>query len=300
MSSAPIRGYIEITTGCIIYGMVGVFLVLINGMGTLPIIFYKLLIGAAFLLAYLYFTGKMDMVKIKGKRKHLLLLGVFKLMTIYFYFTCILYSGLSIAILLLYTAPMYVTVISPFVLKENPTRLGIVGLFMSMIGIVLIVDPSKIIGLGFENLHFVGLFSGILSGMSFSFLIMTARYLRDEYTGFAQFFWATIFCIVVLLPFAADVSISTLRDNFWILLFFGVVNTSISGVLYFNGLSKVKTHTASILAMLEPVSGIIFDYALLHSVILAGTVAGCVFIIAGALLAVMDNISFRKHPEFVP
>ncbi|NPE30418.1 EamA/RhaT family transporter, partial [Methanococcoides sp. SA1] len=45
MASASVKGYVEITTGCIIYGMVGVFLVLINDMGTLPIIFYKLLIG---------------------------------------------------------------------------------------------------------------------------------------------------------------------------------------------------------------------------------------------------------------
>jgi len=298
MASASVKGYFEITTGCIIYGMVGVFLILINDMGTLPIIFYKLLIGVIFLAGYVYLTGKMDLIRIKGKRKQLLLLGIFKLLTIYFYFTCILYSGLSIAILLLYTAPMYVTVFSPFVLKEMPTRLGIVGLFLSMAGIVLIVDPSNLVGLGLGDMHFIGLISGILSGISFSFLIMTARYLRDEYSGFAQFFWATIFCVIVLLPFASDVTVPVLKGNFMILLLFGVVNTSISGVLYFSGLSKVRTQTASILAMLEPVSGIFFDYALLHSAIFAETLIGCVFIIAGALLAVMENMSFRKHPEF--
>ncbi|WP_048193282.1 DMT family transporter [Methanococcoides methylutens] len=298
MGSAPIRGYLEITSGCIIYGMVGVFLAFIHDMGTLPIIFYKLLIGIVFMLCYLYFTGKTGILRLGGKRRHLMLLGVFKLMTISFYFTCIIYSGLSIAILLLYTAPMYVTLLSPIVLKEKLTRSGLVGLVLSMIGIFLIVDPATFIRSGIGDIHFIGILAGILSGISFSCIIMTARYVRDEYSGFSQFFWATAFCVVVLIPFAPTVSIPILRENFLMLLLFGLVNTSISGVLYFNGLSRVRTQAASILAMLEPVSGIFFDYTILHNAIFAETVVGCMFIIAGALLAVTEHISFGKYLEF--
>ncbi|WP_135613072.1 DMT family transporter [Methanococcoides sp. AM1] len=298
MGSAPIRGYLEITSGCIIYGMVGVFLAFIHDMGTLPIIFYKLLIGIVFMLGYLYLTGKTSILRLGGKRRHLLLLGVFKLMTISFYFTCIIYSGLSIAILLLYTAPMYVTLLSPIVLKEKLTRSGLAGLVLSMIGIFLIVDPATFIRSGVGDIHFIGILAGILSGISFSCIIMTARYVRDEYSGFSQFFWATAFCVVVLIPFAPTVSIPILRDNFLMLLLFGLVNTSISGVLYFNGLSRVRTQAASILAMLEPVSGIFFDYTILHNAIFAETIVGCMFIIAGALLAVTEHISFGKYLEF--
>ncbi|WP_135606343.1 DMT family transporter [Methanococcoides sp. NM1] len=298
MGSAPIRGYLEITSGCIIYGMVGVFLAFIHDMGTLPIIFYKLLIGIVFMLGYLYLTGKTGILRLGGKRRHLLLLGVFKLMAISFYFTCIIYSGLSIAILLLYTAPMYVTILSPIVLKEKLTRIGLVGLVLSMIGIFLIVDPATFIRSGMGNLHFIGIVAGILSGISFSCIIMTARYVRDEYSGFSQFFWATVFCVVVLVPFAPTVSVPVLRENFLMLLLFGLVNTSISGVLYFNGLSRVRTQAASILAMLEPVSGIFFDYTILHNAIFAETIVGCMFIIVGALLAVTEHISFGRYLEF--
>ncbi|AKB84671.1 DMT family transporter [Methanococcoides methylutens] len=298
MGSAPVKGYMEITAGCIIYGMVGVFLAFIHDMGTLPIIFYKLLIGIFFMLAYLYLRGDLGILRLGGKRRHLLLLGIFKLMTISFYFTCIIYSGLSIAILLLYTAPMYVTILSPIVLGEKVTRSGLVGLVLSMIGIILIVDPATLVRSGIDDIHFIGMAAGILSGISFSFIIMTARYVRDEYSGFSQFFWATVFCVVVLVPFAPTVSIPVLRENFLMLLLFGLVNTSISGVLYFNGLSRVRTQAASILAMLEPVSGIFFDYTILHSAIFAETIVGCVFIIGGALLAVSEHLSFGKYLKF--
>ncbi|WP_269849612.1 DMT family transporter [Methanosarcina horonobensis] len=118
---------------------------------------------------------------------------------------------------------------------------------------------------------------------------MTSRYLRDEYSGLEQLFLSTGVTLVILFPFMLQVSSSALLENLPVLLFLGIMITSIGSILYFTGLEHVKAQNASVISLLEPVSAIFFAYLILNDPVSTGTLIGCVLILASSLLMSLEE-----------
>jgi len=290
MNPGSKKPYIELVTGSILFGLLGVFVDYLQDVPTGPMIFYKQLFGVLSLLAFMMLTGKLSQIIPRKKKRYLLLLGFINTTTLFTYFVCIKYTSFSVAILMLYTAPMYVTLLSPLILKEKITHKGIVALVMSFIGLLFIVDMSGIsTGLTTGNGYIIGIVAGILSGFSFGSEIVTIRYIKDDYSSVAQLFWYTLIGVILLLPFAGGVPKPVFADNLNLLILFGVVNTAMAALLYVSGISQIEAQKGSILALLEPVSGIFFDFTILHTPLLANTIIGCIFILLGAYIAVMEK-----------
>ncbi|WP_321428592.1 DMT family transporter [uncultured Methanolobus sp.] len=128
-----------------------------------------------------------------------------------------------------------------------------------------------------------------MSGFFFGTEIVIIRYIRDDYSSVAQLFWYSLIGVFLLLPFSGGVSETVLMANMPVLIIFGVVNTAIAALLYVSGISRIEAQKGSILALLEPVSGIFFDVTILHTPLLMDTAIGCVFILFGAYIAVMEK-----------
>ncbi|WP_292471403.1 DMT family transporter [Methanolobus sp.] len=290
MNPASKKPYIELVTGSVMFGLLGVFVDYLQDVPTGSMIFYKQLFGVLSLLVFIILTGKLSQIIPRKKKRYLLLLGFINTTTLFTYFVCIKYTSFSVAILMLYTAPMYVTLLSPPILKEKITRKGIMALVMSFIGLLFIVDISGIsTGFTTGNRYIIGIAAGVLSGFSFGSEIVTIRYIKDDYSSVAQLFWYTLIGVVLLLPFAGDVPKPVFAANLNLLIIFGIVNTAMAALLYVSGISQIEAQKGSILALLEPVSGIFFDFTILHTPLLANTIIGCVFILLGAYIAVMEK-----------
>jgi len=128
-----------------------------------------------------------------------------------------------------------------------------------------------------------GLLFGLLSGLSFGTTIITIRYLRHDYTGISQTFWLTGISLLFMLPSALLTPIPVYFRNFSTLLLFGLTIT-FAAILYLKGISGIRAQTGSILALLEPVSGIFFDTTVLRSPLYISTFLGCVLILTAAYL----------------
>jgi drug/metabolite transporter (DMT)-like permease len=152
------------------------------------------------------------------------------------------------------------------------------------LGVLLITRPGEIlfnINAGSEFIK--GLLYGILSGISFGTTIILIRYLRHDYTGISQTFWLTGVSLLFMLPSALLTPASVFLKNFDTLFLFGITIT-FAAILYLRGISGIKAQTGSILALLEPVSGIFFDTVVLRSPFYISTLLGCVLILTAAYL----------------
>jgi drug/metabolite transporter (DMT)-like permease len=279
--------YLELIISCTIFGASGIFLKHIYEMQIASIIFYRLIFGFIILVAYCILTKKLDLIYLGKKKRFLLLIGVFNVLTLYTYFTSIKYAGISIAVLLLYTAPVYVTLFSPFFLKDRVTKRGLLSLIISITGILIVIMPGGS-NLGYGSGLMIGLMFGVLSGLSYSGTIMTVSYLRDEYSGTTQLFWSTFISLLILLPFASQVPSDILLLNLPALILFGLITTAFASVLYLNSAARIRAQTVSVLALLEPVSGIIFGFFFLQEPIFLNTIQGCFFILLGALVLIAE------------
>lgn len=273
-----LKGYYQVVTACILYGLIGVFIELIGDMPLGSIIFYRLFFGLAATALYLAVSGRFYELKLKEKYVNLLMLGLLEAAAVLAYFYSVRNTSVSTAVLLLYTAPIYVTILSPFLLKEKNTSLSILALVLSITGVVLIIQPQIL-----NNGNSIsGIASGLISGMLYGLMIMTSRSLKDSYSGIAQAAWSMIISIIIFSPFSFAISADTIINDLHLLMLFGLIPTAIGGILFFNGLRLVKAQSASIISLLEPVSAVVFAFIILTEPLAFTTVLGGGFILLGA------------------
>jgi drug/metabolite transporter (DMT)-like permease len=144
------NAHLAVLIGCVLYGMTGLFLSRIHDMPITSIIFYRLFFGLCLIFTFLLVTNRLGELKLGKNKSRLLLQGIFVLVNMFLYFMCVKKTCFSTAILLEYTAPVYVMLASPLVLKENVGRESIAALFMAMAGVYLVIRPNG----GFNTLEF--------------------------------------------------------------------------------------------------------------------------------------------------
>lgn len=265
------------------------------------IIFYRLFFGLCLIFTFLLFTKRLGDLK-PGKRKGFLFLqGVFIAINMFFYFFCVKSTCFSVAILLEYTAPIYVMLASPLILKEKIGKESVLALCLAISGVYLVISPSG----GFNELelsgtHFLGILSGLFAGLLLAIIIMNIKILKKDYTELAIAFWGTAISYLLTVPFAFDSSFSVLTLNFLPLLAFGIVSVGLGGILNIIGFANLKSQTGSLLSLIEPAAGVFIDLVFLGVALSGNVLAGCFLILAAALIVsyfdssklAMKNVAF--------
>lgn len=291
MEPQHIKANAQVIAASVIFGFAGIFFLYVKDMATGPVVFYQLLFGFLALAIYLAATGKLSGIRLRGKRKALMLLGIWQAGVMLSYYTAVSFTNVSTSVLLLYTAPFYVLLMAPILLNEKPSKKSLAALIISLLGVVVVVGPENLVS-GSANggsVYLSGILMGLFSGFFYACIIMTSRYLRDEYSGLEQLFISSCVTIVILSPFTLQSSTASLIENLPVLLFLGVMITSVGSILYFTGLVHVKAQNASIISLLEPVSAIFFAYILFKDPISAETLLGCTLILLSSLLVSLEN-----------
>jgi drug/metabolite transporter (DMT)-like permease len=291
MEPQQLKANAKVVAASVIYGFSGIFFLYIKNMASGPVVFYQILFGFLALTVYMAATGKLSGIRLKGKRKALLLLGIWQAGVMLSYYTAVSLTNVSISALLLYTAPVYVFLVAPILLKEKPGKKSLAALIISLAGVVVVVGPENLSfgSAGAESGYLFGVLMGLFSGFFYACIIMTSRYLRDEYSGLEQLFISTCVILVLLSPFIMQASAASLIENLPVLLFLGVMITSVGSILYFTGLVHVKAQNASIISLLEPVSAIFFAYLLVNDPVSVETLLGCILILSSSLLVSLED-----------
>ncbi|MEN3184765.1 MAG: EamA family transporter [Atribacterota bacterium] len=150
----------------------------------------------------------------------------------------------SNAILLQYGAPVYVALLSQWLLGEAPSPFDWISVGMVLGGMVLFFLDRLSPG------NMLGNFVAIGSGIAFAFLIVTMRMQKDA-EPLQSVFVGNLFASLVGLPF----SFGSSPDHCgWVgLVLLGTVQIGLSYFLYAQAIRKVKALEASLITMIEPV-----------------------------------------------
>ncbi len=161
--------------------------------------------------------------------------------------------------------------------REGVTALLVAG------GLVLLVPE-----LSLANSVVRGLGWGLVSSLTFALLVVMNRRWTASRTATDIAFWQNLFAALVLLPFmwAAPWEIGSIgAREIMLLLVLGLACTALSHTLFIGALAAVSAHTASVIAALEPVYGIVLALAFLGEVPGPRTLAGGALIVAAAVVA---------------
>jgi DME family drug/metabolite transporter len=214
----------------------------------------------------------------------LALIGIFFTGPLYLiYVFSVMHSGIGIAAVLLYTAPVIVIILAKFLLNESLNTRKLIALILSFSGIVAI-------GLrGGGNLDLVAIALGLGSSLSYSGIILGVRKLAvsgyDEIElGLGPQVWAAL----ELLPLLSLSRGSLNLDSMISIVYLGIFPSFLAYYLHAMGLKRIEAGPASIISNLEPISALILGIFLGEQPGLLGFL-GSALIISSAII-----VSWRR------
>ena len=262
------------------------------------------LIAYRFLIAFITFEilrlAKLVRVKIdKSQLKYLGIVALFQPILYFLFETFGLNlvssgeAGMMIALI-----PIFVAILSAFIIKERPNPIQVLFIFISVIG-VIIIQLSKTSGnTDSEFLGFILLLLAVISAALFNIASRTAstKGLKPlEVTYFMMLFGALMFNIIYLIQLSVEKRITDYISNLFHIellvpiLYLGII-ASIGGFFLVNlVLSKVPAHVSSIYANLSTIVAIIAGVFLLDEKITYYHVVGSILIIVGVYGTVRLN-----------
>jgi len=162
------------------------------------------------------------------------------------------------AVLLMYTAPIYVIIFGPWFLKEKASRRDWLAVGAVMVGIVVFfMDKLSPEG-------FLGNMLAVLSGVSFAWMTL---FLRKQKRGspVESVFLGNLLAAVIGLPFFLREELPEI-NGILMLIALGTFQLGFSYVLYTKAIQKVRAFEAVLITMLEPVLNPVWVFLLLGEV----------------------------------
>ena len=151
------------------------------------------------------------------------------------------------------TAPLFVLLLSPWVLGERPSRGELFAMPVFLLGLSLFfldrLAPGQLLGNGVA----------LVSGVTFALCILGLRVAREQ--GSAVLVWGNVVAGVGTLPFALGGPSPTALDG-GLLLFLGVFQLALAYALFQRGLRDTPAVEASLLVLLEPVLNPVWTFLL--------------------------------------
>ncbi|MBO5883674.1 MAG: EamA family transporter [Clostridia bacterium] len=267
-NSKPYTGIFCVLFAAILWGSMGVFVRYLNaaGLSALEVTQVRITVGLIAIASYLAIF-KRDLLKIKLKDIWCFLgTGVVSLL---FFSTCYFKSieygtSLSVAAILLYTAPIFVMLMSLVLFKEKMTVVKLIALILAFGGCILVSGVAGDMG------NVTGIVLAIASGFFYALYSIFSRYaINKGYGSLTIVFYTFLFCTIGCSCLADWRTITSvvLTPNIKIILLcigLGIITGFLPYVFYSRGLELMESSKASILASVEPVVGTLFGVFLFH------------------------------------
>jgi drug/metabolite transporter (DMT)-like permease len=253
--------------------------------------------AALILLIIALIKGKKQLYAKRSEIKDLVLFGVIGIAVVNsFYYFALKYLYVSVALIIEFTAPIWIALYLRFVKKKNISRTAWIGIICAFLGLVLISQ----IWSG-KSLHPLGVIVAILDALALAYYFLTADRLGQNRSSLSLTTWgmgiASIFWAIALpwwnFPFeflTQSFSLSGELSGYsapgWVLILWIVVTaTVIPYLLTVAAIRELSASTSSVIAMLEPIIAGVIAWWLLNEAFTNIQLIGCVAVLVGVYLA---------------
>ena len=206
-------------------------------------------------------------------------------LTAYTYYASMAASSVSTAVILMYTAPVFVLIYSVMFLGEKLNTVKTVSVFLMILGCALV---SGIVG-GMK-FSIAGILFGIAAGISYSaYNVFTKILTMHKVDTLTVTSYNFIIMSIIGLAVANPVEMVTITSKqplsiIPLIIGIGVFTCVLPYVFYTMGLKDVPAGTATALGIIEPLSATVFSVVFLGENLTAPLVVGMVLIL-GAVFA---------------
>ena len=270
------RGLMEVHFAVLLFGLAGLFGKWLT-LHPLVISLGRVSFAVPFLLAIMLLRRERIWLKRRRDYGVFVLLGGILALHWTAFFMAIQLSTVAVGLLTFSTFPVFVTFLEPLILKSAFRLQDVLIALVTVAGVSLVVPSFSL-----DNQVTLGALWGVLSGFTFGLLsVLNKRYVA-QYPSRQVSLYQFAAAALVLWPMVLPLKPSLDGRSLLLMAVLGVVFTGISHTLFISSLKRVKAQTASVIASLEPVYGILATVVLLGEVPGLREVAGGIIILSMA------------------
>ena len=202
----------------------------------------------------------------------------------FLYFYTIIHSRASIAVVLLYTSPVFVIILARLFFGEKITRNKAVALVLTVVGCVVV---TGVLGEGYTPPP-AAILTGVLTGLAYALnnILTSAAVKKNDPLTVTMY--TLLFSFLFLIPFSKPGSLAALcRANPMILpvAFLMCLVTAVLAQYFFSvGLGLIESGKAAIYGATEPIVGSLVGILIFHEESNLMKIAGIVMVIAAIVL----------------
>ncbi|MCB2298803.1 DMT family transporter [Clostridium tagluense] len=277
-----------------LWGTVGLFGKVLFSYGFDPklVVFCRLFVGFLIMFIFILFKDKKLLKFDKRGLKYTALIGFFsQALFNLLYFETIKRTTIATAVILLYTAPIFLIIMGRIFYKELLSTIKISALVLCMIGCFLTVTGGALDTL---NINSLGVLMGIGAGLTYALVTIISKAIIDDYHPLTIILYSFLFGWIFLVPFSNPVNLFYVKYSLPVvasIIGLGLIPTVLAYILYITGLSYgVEASKAGIICSMEIVVSVIISYLFFEEVILGVKLLGIVMALGSIFI-----IKFDKH-----
>ena len=202
----------------------------------------------------------------------------------FLYFYTIVHSRASIAVVLLYTSPVFVIILAGIFFKEKITKNKFIALLLTVAGCVFV---TGVLGEGYTPPP-AAILTGVLTGLAYALnnILTSAAVKRND--PLTVTLYTLVFSFMFLIPFSGMKSLTALcRANPMILAvaFLMCLVTAVLAQYFFSvGLKLIESGKAAIYGATEPIVGSLVGIIIFREESNLMKIIGIIMVIAAILL----------------
>ncbi len=267
------KGALLIILAMSIFGFIGIFVRFLS-LPSQTIVFFNFLITSIMLFAFILVKDR-RMLNAKKYLVVLILLAAANVLNNYFFFQAFVLTEISNAVLTHYTAPIFVALLAPVLLKEKIEKITVLALMLSALGLLVMSYHS----FSFHSKDFSGIMYGTASGLMYAFVIIAVKHLSGNMPIYPINMYQSFFGALFLAPFTLNSGLNIGASKIFMLLLFAFIFGITATLLNINGIKRVKSQHAGILAYIELVAASIYAFIFFLEIPNLTTVIGGILIL---------------------
>lgn len=297
MNKSKLTAYIAVILAMIFWSFTFIwYKIVYEFYNPITTVFFRLIISSLFLFALMYPLRKLQKIR-KGDFKYFLLVSLFNP---FLYFIGesfgVKYVSSTLAAVIIATIPLFTSFVSAQFLNEKITRMNILGIIFSVVGVSIIIFKKS----GGIDVSFIGIAMLSLAVAAAIGYSMVIKKLSDKYNSITIVTYHNFIGIFLFAPlfFIFDFH-GFLQSGFstkaWIplleLAFFG---SSFAFIFFTFAIQKIGVGKANAFTNAIPVITAIIAYFLLDEMISISKMAGISLVIGGLFLSQVKTSGLRE------
>ena len=209
-----------------------------------------------------------------------------------FYFMSLQMTNVAIGMLTLFTFPLFATLLEPIFYQTGWSVRQLLSCGMILIGLYILVPSTDI-----DGSYLNGILLGLLSALCFTLRNLVLKPQTSRYQGSVIMAFQLAILAVTMIPLQLEADLSQSLNFIWPLLFLALFTTVIGHTMFLASFRYFSIATASILASLQPVYGILIALVFLGEVPTGNSLIGGALILGTVVVSSMGSLSNKEVPS---